>query len=247
MTSVVVLMDILGYIDMTRKAEEEGRSQALLLELYDPLKTAREWLEDANLIVDDPTPYDRFVLRAFTDNIVIGWPVATSTRTAAGSALRHALEKVSMFQLDMASRGFFVRGAISVGDVFIDDIAVFGPALLDAYEAERERADTPRVILTPSAVETESDYRAHYPKSESYPISHCVCTDADGRHFVNYLSAGLFDGALISRHQDAVLAKLEEFQTNPKVRRKYHWVAEYHNGFCAKHPEQFGQRTISLS
>ena len=128
--------------------------------------------------------------------------------------------------------------------MFIDDIAVFGPGLLDAYEAERDNADMPRVILTPSAAEAESDYRAHYPKSETYPILHCLCTDADGRRFVNYLNAGLIDGGLIARHQDAVQAKLGEFQTSAKVLRKYRWVAEYHNAFCAKHPAQFAQRII---
>ena len=63
MRSVVVLMDVLGYIDMTRKAEDEGRSQALLAELYEPLKVARGWLEDKNLILDNRSRHDRFVLR----------------------------------------------------------------------------------------------------------------------------------------------------------------------------------------
>ena len=245
--SIVVLMDILGYTDLTRRAEKEGRSQNLLVELYESLKTAREQLEDTNLIIDAPTSCDRFILRAFTDNIFIGWPIATSTRTAAGAALRHALEKVSLFQLDMALRGFFVRGAISVGDVFIDEIAVFGPALIDAYEAERSYVDTPRIILNPSAVETESDYRTHYSKSGECPISHRVCMDVDGRRFVNYLNSGRDDSKLIDRHQVVVTAKLEEFQTNTKVLRKYRWVAEYHNSFCAKYPKELGQRTISLS
>ena len=36
--SIVVLMDILGYTDLTQKAEEEGRSQAFLVDLYESLK-----------------------------------------------------------------------------------------------------------------------------------------------------------------------------------------------------------------
>lgn len=239
-------MDVLGYKCMIRRAEQDNRSQALLEDLYEPLKTARESLEDTNLVVDDHTPKDRFVLRAFTDNIVMGWPLPTSTRTAAGSALRQALEKVSLFQLDMASRGFFFRGAISVGDVFIDGIAVFGPALLDAYCGESKHADFPRVILTTSAVEAECEYRANYPKSESYPLSRHVHVDSDNWHFVNYLNSGFLDGVLISRHRDVLVAKLKEFEKDIKIERKYRWVAEYHNAFCAEHPEEFRQWNVPL-
>lgn len=241
-------MDILGYIDMTRRAERDKRSQALLDELYEPLRNARESLEDANLeMVNDPTQKDRFALRGFTDNIVMGWPLQSSTVTAAGSALRHALAKVSLFQLDMASRGFFFRGAITVGDVFIDEFAVFGPALLNAYDAEREHADTPRVILTASALATECEYRANYPHSESYPLSQYLRADTDDRRFVNYLNAGLLDPELITQHRDAVAAKLKEFETNTKIGRKYRWVVEYHNSFCAEHAEQFAQQNVPVS
>jgi len=246
--SVVVLMDMLGYKCMTRRAERDNRCQALLEELYKPLRNARESLEDANLeMVNNPTQKDRFVLRGFTDNIVMGWPLQSSTVTAAGSALRHALAKVSLFQLDMASRGFFFRGAITVGDVFIDEFAVFGTALLNAYVAESEHADTPRIILAACAATTECEYWASCGNPESYPLSQYLRADTDNRRFVNYLNAGLLAPTLITQHRDMVVDKLKEFQTDTKTRRKYRWVAEYHNSFCAEHAEQFAQQIIPVS
>ncbi len=239
-------MDILGYKDMTRSAELENRSQILLDELYGPLKTAREWLEDAYIELSESTPKDRFVLRAFTDNIVMGWPLTVS---AVGPALCHALRKVSSFQLDMATRGFFIRGAIAVGDVFIDEVAVFGPALLDAYEAEQVYADTPRVILTDTAEKAEADYRTIYPKSENYPLSEYLSKDKDkdNRWFVNYLTSGLQVEQLVANHKDVVSAKLKEFHADRKILKKYQWVAQYHNSFCDEHAERFGQQKLPAS
>lgn len=241
-------MDLLGYIEMIKRAAREQRSQALLTSLYGPLKNAREWLEDAYLeFIGESPQKDEFALRAFTDNIVIGWPLQTSTPSSTGSALYRALKKVSSFQLDMATRGFFVRGAVSVGEVFIDDIAVFGPALLDAYEAEQERADTPRVILTSSAVEAERRYRATYPSSESYALSRFIRTDADDERFISYLDADFLDDVVIAQHRDAVEAKLNQFKGDTRICHKYRWVAEYHNSFCVQHTERFGQHQIRTS
>lgn len=224
---------------MIRSAEKESRCQRLLAELYRPLKDARGWLEDSNLeYLGEPPEKHRFALRAFTDNIVMGWPL----RNSAGAALRRALEKVSWFQIDMATHGFFVRGAITVGEVFIDDIAVFGPALLDTYDAEREHAVMPRVILTARAAQAEQEYRA------TDPLSQYTLRDADNRLFVNYLEAATHNEQLmenlITQHRNQVTSKLEEFKADAKIWSKYRWVAEYHNSFCDRHPEYFGDKKI---
>ena len=60
--------------------------------------------------------------------------------------------KLMNFQFSMSVRGFFVCGAISIGNAFIDDIVVFGDALTEAYLGESKLARDPRIILTEKAV-----------------------------------------------------------------------------------------------
>lgn len=237
--SVSVLIDILGYVELTQKAESDGRSNEFLNDLYGPLKTAKECLADENLELFGPQK-DEFVLRAFTDNIFMGWPVQTSSISAFASKLRSALAKVSAFQLDMAIHGFFIRGAVSFGDVFIDDIAVFGPALIDAYLAERSLVDTPRVMLTARASRKVREHRKIYRRQQRHAFYDYLCIDNDRCYFVNYLAVGLSNPDLIARHRDSVMRKLKEFRANEKLLRKYQWVAHYHNSFCRKHDDQFG-------
>lgn len=246
--SVVVFIDMLGTIDMTKEADKNKQSQILLEQLYAPLKKAQESLADKNIeMLVDRTQKDRFVLRGFSDNIVIGWPLSGSSISAAGSALHHALKKVSSFQLDMASRGFFFRGAITVGDIFIDEIAVFGCALVEAYKVERKLANTPRIILTDHANKIEFDYKDNYKPQEGYQLTDYLQCDEDGYRFVNYLLEGLCDPKLITKHKDLVIEKLNKFEGDTRIRKKYLWVARYHNDFCDKYKEEFSRLRIPLT
>jgi len=72
---------------------------------------------------------DRYALKAFTDNIVISWPVHDDAETEFGSAFF----KLASFQFNMVTDGFFIRGALSVGDAYVDEVAVFGRALSEAH------------------------------------------------------------------------------------------------------------------
>lgn len=253
--SVIVYMDILGYTEIIRNAELNGTSQSQLEELYAPLKNAREYLEDAHIEHIAETPPRRFDLKSFSDNIVMGWPIRDSTPSGAGQPLLHALKKVSRFQLDMATKGFFVRGAIAVGDIFIDDMAVYGTGLLDAIDGEEKFAITPRIILLDSAIDVEKRYRAAYGINGAFPVfplSPYICTDNDGRRFVNYLDTAVLHTTvgvhqLIMKHQTIVASKLNEFKSKPKELQKFDWVAGYHNSFCDRYIERFGPYKIACN
>jgi len=69
---------------------------------------------------------DWFALKAFTDNIAIGWPVRDDAEAEFGDAFF----KLGGFQFEMVLGGYFIRGAVSVGDAYVDEVAVFGGALV---------------------------------------------------------------------------------------------------------------------
>jgi hypothetical protein len=245
--SVLVFMDILGYSAMIRDAAADGRQQELLRALYRTLLDERNWLEDKNIPAElrDLSQKDSYALKAFTDNIVMGWPV----RDDAEAELGTALSKFAFFQLSMVMEGFFIRGAISVGEAYVDEIAVYGSALTEAYGGESSLARDPRIILTSSAVEAAKGHIAYYAAAEIAPHAREILRDSDGQWFLNYLECVLIAEhehgpffSELSRHRVAVEDKLRQHKGNPAIWPKYAWVAGYHNYFCDLHPQYFSEQ-----
>jgi hypothetical protein len=103
--SVFVLMDILGYTAMTQEAEHNGTQQELLQRLHSALSAGRQQLEEkyaALAGLKKLMDKDRYALKAFTDNIVIAWPIRDDAEIELGSAF----SKVAEFQFTMALEGF---------------------------------------------------------------------------------------------------------------------------------------------
>jgi len=75
--SVVAFMDILGYREMAEGAASGGTELDLLLRLHSTLEYGQKFLRgDLPLIVKLGSK-DFYAVKAFTDNIVIGWPIRT--------------------------------------------------------------------------------------------------------------------------------------------------------------------------
>ena len=131
--SVFAYFDILGYVGMVQAAYAVGAQSLALIKIHDALTGGREWLEEKHFANEFHSAFrkDRFALKAFTDNIAIGWPV----RDNAEAELGDAFGKLIDFQFHMSLAGFFVRGAIAIGEAYVDDVAVFGNALLEAHDA----------------------------------------------------------------------------------------------------------------
>lgn len=242
--SVLTYFDILGYIDMVREAYAAGQQARALQDIYAALTGGRSWLEETWLDpeVNRAFSKDRYALKAFTDNIVIGWPI----RDDAESELGDAFGKLIDFQFHMATSGFFVRGAIAIGEAYVDDVAVFGDALLEAHVAETEVARDPRIVLTASAIEASQTHLQYYANPRRAPHVREVLRDADGQWFVNYLQAVLYavddHGPYyqeLLKHKAIVEHRLTQYKSKPPIWSKYAWVAGYHNYFCDFHSDWF--------
>jgi hypothetical protein len=242
--SVLGLMDILGYSAMIREAAEANAEQESLIALHAALAKGRRWLDmGSHPETSAWLPHDNYALKAFTDNIAIAWPI----REDAESELGDALHRMGAFQFEMAVAGYFVRGAIAIGNAYVDEIAVFGNSLIEAYTAEQNRAINPRIVLTESALAALEVHLSYYGNSPNAPQVGHILRDSDGQLFLNYLSEVLYavpdsdpfyDDLL--RHKAAVEGKLAQFKECPRVLAKYRWVGSYHNYFCDLHAHHFG-------
>ena len=242
LNSVFAFVDILGYKDLIHETQGSTEEQKLLIRLHDALSSSRKCLGDDDgdspKTHQEPSEKDRFVLRAFTDNIAIGWPIVHDGESELGGAF----EDLAFFQLEMANTGFFVRGAISVGSLYLDEIVVFGNALMESYEGETSLARDPRIVLTQSARHYVTNHLEKYPNKNFAPQTRHVLQDTDGQWFVNYLDTILYaeheQGPFYSeleKHKESVELKLEQYRQKPPIFSKYAWTASYHNHFCELH------------
>lgn len=249
--SVVSYIDILGYQEMAMKAEHEKHEPEFLKSIHRAFGEGQKWLKG------DVGPKigakDQYVIKAFTDNIVFGYPIRE--RGDAKWELASVFEILSLFQLWMANEGFFVRGAISIGDLYIDDTVVVGRGFTEAYKGESQLARDPRIILTDSSVKAVKKHLEYYADLNQSPQSRDLYRDSDGQLFLNYLESVLIAEndqgpfyAELQKHREMIEKRLDEFRTKPSIWSKYLWVANYHNFFCSQYPKYFnGSYMVDLT
>lgn len=243
--SVLAYVDILGYADMVKDSYANCTQQETLRNLHEILTVNRRGLENRYISPEllKFSKKDFHALKAFTDNIAIGWPIFGDGETEMGSAFIILID----FQIRMTLSGFFVRGAMAVGEVYVDDIAVFGDAFTDAYKGESRDARDPRIILTQPAVDHVRSYLTYFGDPAESAHAQCVLADSDGQWFINYLDYvtwSLEDGdspdyAVLLGHKAIVEERLVQHRHDPKIWAKYAWVARYHNYFCDMHSQYF--------
>jgi len=128
----------------------------------------------------------------------------------------------------------------------MDDIAVFGRGLNEAYATESRFARDPRIVLASSVEEIVKIHMGDYAEPNYSPRSRDLYRDSDGKVFINYLDSVLIAEDEIGpsyeellKHKEVVERCLSEHKNNPPIWSKYAWVASYHNFFCEQYPRHF--------
>ena len=151
-----------------------------------------------------------------------GYPIPE--HADAVSVLLMVMDYIGYFQMKMAGEGYSIRGAISIGQLYMDEDIIFGPALMEAYRAEQKLAVYPRVILCDAAMDP---FQGNWQWGERSVSG--VLKDSDQRVFIDYLKETVMmaypdDGPFtdfLEKHKNAVAAKLLEFSDQPYIRTKY--------------------------
>lgn len=243
--SVVVFMDILGYRALTEnviQVDEGLKFVRNLRNVYD---------ETYKHIRHDDISQPHWLVKGFTDNIVIGYPVKVSETLD----LAVILYILIYFQYMMVTHGFFIRGGIAIDDLYMDDEIVFGKGLLEAYNTEQTLARDPRIVLSNSAykyVDIKNDDFGEQRRDKHFYDN--LLIDRDGQIFVNYLNTimvPVLEGDsiinMIKKHKEKVESNLRKFVSEPAKWSKYFWVANYHNWFCDQYHNFKESHKIDLS
>jgi hypothetical protein len=229
--SVVALFDMLGFTENIRRAFAQKRSDELLQNFRTSVNNWYPVVKDV-LSSEDGTPR-LWETRAFSDNVAIGQPI----RWGGEPELGYMMADLAFLQLGLVHDGYFLRGGIAVGELYMDEDLVFGVGILDAHDAELV-ARVPRVVLHQSAVDLIREQVKYYSSVAGAPHNDAVLVDEDEQFFLNYLDAfwpdktEYADYSAVQKHSEIVRMRLNEFANESRYRAKYEWVARYHNYFC---------------
>ena len=229
--SMVCAIDILGFSQMIVDSCRDGYGNKLLKEI--------NYLINKNKQCIIPNKYSQGNIKIYTDNMIVGYPI----KGDGEAELNEILDNVSEYQFNLSLEGLFVRGGVSVGDFYMNEDIVFGPALLDAHNTESKLACYPRIILDDKTVKRLKKYIDYYEVAPQYNKIHI---DSDGQWFLNYLNTIFkyytecnneyeFERVqieLLLRHKNKIQEMLYTYRKNIRVWDKYVWTANYHNYFC---------------
>jgi len=237
--SFVCYADILGYKGLSKESLANKTGSDYLNQLWNALKKAYTEIREEQWGGETSA----FELKVFTDNIVVGYPIANSAhRHEDGEVeLGDIIRIFSRYQAFLSMNGFFIRGGIARGLHYMDDDIVFGDALLEAIELDKS-GGPPRLLLANSAIQAIKEQAGSYPDSDVIePMNHYYLSlDSDDNVFVNYLLEAFqyfFDGGviffdLLEKHRDNIIKGFEKYKSSPDVRAKYEWILIYHNFVC---------------
>ncbi len=227
--SYCAFLDVLGFTERIRMSYKSKTGDKLLQEFHGIFERRITRLKSDT---DESLMY----FKSFSDNVLLAHPRFSEDME---SEFGFILWSISEYQFAMALQGFFIRGGLSVGPLFIDDNSVYGEALIDAYELERKTAVNPIVVLCENTMKLV-DWHIGYYHGEAAPQTRRILINSDGRYFINYLSECVIenhegeavDSESLTKHKTQIESAFVQYVAQPAVFAKFLWLAAYHNYFC---------------
>ncbi|MBO6636899.1 MAG: hypothetical protein JJ920_08220 [Roseitalea sp.] len=170
---LILFLDFLGFREIVAEINDDP---AALGRLIAGLNAVARIVEDGSVESERVTQ--------FSDSLVVSYRV---DETCGVFWLLHAM---AMTVVELAGRGYLLRGAVTIGDLLHDDRHVVGPGMVAAYEMESQRAIMPRVIIDPAVLDIAREHRGdlHTPDDEEGYVRSFIAVDDDGEHFFDYVS-----------------------------------------------------------
>lgn len=167
----VLFLDILGFKKLIQDTETD-LTQDKANDLYSALSIIQGFKIGEAIIPRNVTQFSDSIVISFNDDNKL--------------ELIHLFDEIIGLLMEMIGRGIVFRGAISYGKFFHDNKILFGPALVDAYEAETNAAIYPRVILDKSIIRIFKETKTiNNPFPLNY-IDQFLKVDFDDRCYIDY-------------------------------------------------------------
>lgn len=172
---IILFLDFLGFKEIVEHTREDAAYLNELLSAIDRLHSIGR---------DEADLYRTQCITTFSDSVVLSYA------TGEESAVFYLLSDVALAVIDLAIRGFLVRGAVTFGELLHTKKYLVGPAMVRAYELESQVAKYPRVLLDPKLIGVARKAHAshHDGDDEEKYVRHFLTRDTDKQHYFDYFS-----------------------------------------------------------
>lgn len=216
---LVLFLDFLGFKELIKRTTSSPK-------LIGDITSAIDHIQK---LADTGDYMDTVRLTQFSDSVVLSYNVQEA------SSAFDLINTVGFIVVNLADRGFLVRGGVAVGQLVHTDNYLFGPAFNRAYEIENREAIYPRVVVDSEVLLAAGGAPAahHSSDEEQGYVKSFLREDHDGRLYVDYVSwdcvvatIGVDDDEYPDYFCRLVSLTREGLRNiDPHVREKYIWLA----------------------
>src|SRR4029077_5263647 len=114
---------------------------------------------------------------SFSDSLVL-------SATLSDRAITCLVTSLLFLSRGLAELGKYARGAVCVGLLCHEQDLCFGPALIAAYDLEKNVAVYPRIVFSPEAYTAA----VHVNLTSVGPLAPYLREDVDGQRFLDFLN-----------------------------------------------------------
>lgn len=215
---VIAFIDILGTKEKTKNDNGDflNKVHSVVTDTTDFTK----YVSEKDILLNG----DKVITKIFSDNIVFAIPNNDE------NICRIMELSTALSQILIAECNCFCRGAITVGNLFIDENIVLGPALNEAYYLESNIAIYPRIVFSDNAINClKSIYENTMQLNTFENVLKCmkIQQDADKMYILDWIDMMVHDpaeGDFFKTLKTVLRNEIERNQRNPKVLQKLNWV-----------------------
>jgi hypothetical protein len=226
-TRLVAFLDILGW---RAEIEESSRNITLAQDLGSAL-TLFSGMIKLNEFTKGWFEYDPQISH-FSDSVVISVKLDRD-------GVDHLLKSLGLVVNCFLERGLLVRGGVALGLLTHKEDMVYGPALIKAYDLERDKDNwAPRIVLDEELVDLIGRNIPMVDLNNNLLgyLKNWRIDAKDKKTFFDFLPHPSLKGDFFSVYERTllitrkmILENLRKFENRQDVLRKYQWLAQYFN------------------
>jgi len=221
---IVAFLDMLGATSRVKKDQDATLNE--IHALYSTtIKIAKE-----NCLLGD---LEGIKIKIFSDNIIIAKELSPNPSERKVGII-DVLWWCALFQNRAISDdfGWLVRGGITIGDFYIDNLMVWGKALLTTVELEKKMAKDPKIVIDTTILPIIRNYKK---------TNQLVIQDDDGKYILNFMDMWPLVGESVKKGFEIIKSKALPLYDDD-LHKKLRWHMNYVNKYLDILEPDSGQR-----
>ncbi len=219
----VAFLDILGFTDFVRQAEDQASEEYRTLCELKAVVEAELDVSEFHIKLKPTCTY-------ISDSIILSAPVSSEDY----SGLVGVAIKSIQIAHQLLGMGFLLRGGISVDKAAHNASNIYGSGYNNAYETEKDKAINPRILLDEEAAKVLDNDNAYQGRK----IRELSTFLKEGDDWIvdtlnphsSYIGDNTQDPSrLFEDYRNIIVENLQKFPLGNKVRGKWEWMAGFFN------------------